>query len=105
MKDLDSINGQAKVLNWFMNQIRKTFITSDGVRVVLAHVNDISHDLGAPIVSVRRWVSFLIKKGYISRRKGPKGKILCNVYIVNPEYIIKGKLTSSEAYLQTGGKK
>lgn len=91
LEDLEIENGKAKLLFWFIDQIQDMRINQKPV--ILASAEMISKDLGCAVVSVRLWLSFLIKKGYISRHLTPDGKVLCNSYIVNPEYVIKGKLT------------
>lgn len=89
-EDLEIENGKAKLLFWFIDQVQDMRVNQ--VAVVHASADMISADLGCAVVSVRLWLSFLIKKGYIKRQFKPNGKVLCNSYIVNPEYIIKGKL-------------
>lgn len=90
IEDLGIENGKAKLLFWFIDQVQDMKINQEPV--IHASVDMISNDLGCAVVSVRLWLSFLIERGYIKRQLKPNGKILCNSYIVNPEYIIKGKL-------------
>lgn len=90
LEDLEIENGKAKLLFWFIDQIQDMKVNQ--TQTIHASADMISNDLGCAVVSVRLWLSFLIKKEYIKRQLKPNGKVLCNSYIVNPEYIIKGKL-------------
>lgn len=90
LEDLEIENGKAKLLFWFIDRVQDMRVNQKAV--ILASADMISKDLGCAVVSVRLWLSFLIKKGYIERHLTPDGKVLCNAYIVNSEYVIKGKL-------------
>lgn len=90
IEDLGIENGKAKLLFWFIDQIQGMRVNQ--VAIVVANAEMMSNDLGCAVVSVRKWLSFLIDKGYILRHVAPNGKILRNAYYVNPKYVIKGKL-------------
>lgn len=103
LEDLGSVSGRLKVLNWFMGHTKKT--SGTGTCVILAHVDDISKDVGHPVVSVRRWVSFLLEKGYIKKHQLFNGHVISNAYVVNPEYVTKGKLVrDKDEEVRYGGK-
>lgn len=93
--DTDIPAGKAKLLFWFMAQEQV-----GRADVIIATINMMSNDLGCSKIAVYRWLSCLIEKGYISRHKTPDGKVLHNTYIVNPEYINKGKLVIDKDEVQ-----
>ena len=90
IEDLGIENGKAKLLFWFIDQVQGMRINQ--IPIVVANAEMMSNDLGCAVVSVRKWLSFLIDRGYILRHVAPNGKILRNAYYVNPEYVLKGKL-------------
>ena len=87
-------NGRAMLLFWFINQIQDLRVNQ--IPIIMATTEMMSDDLGCSEISIKRWLSFLIEHDFISRRLTPKGKIMPNTYIINPAYIIKGKLSEME---------
>jgi len=94
LDDLEIESGKAKLLFWFIDQVQEMRINQEPV--IIATVEMISDDLGCAEISVRKWLAVLIEKGYVKRRLTPKGKILHNMYIINPGFVIKGKLSDIE---------
>ena len=91
IEDLEIESGKAKLLFWFIDQVQDMKVNQ--TQLIIATVKMMSIDLRCAEVSIRLWLSFLINKGYIKRHLTPDGKILCNTYIVNQNYVIKGKLS------------
>ena len=88
--DLGIESGKAKLLFWFIDRVQGMRINQEPV--IIATVEMISDDLKCAEISVRKWLAVLIEKGYVKRCLTPKGKILHNMYIINPGFVIKGKL-------------
>ena len=93
--DLGIESGKAKLLFWFIDQVQDMRVNQS--QIIIASVEMMSEDLKCAAVSVRKWLSFLIEKGYIKRHLTPSGKILQNTYTINQEYVIKGKLSDIES--------
>ena len=74
-------SGKAKLLFWFLNQ---PTINSEGCSVIIATADMMCEDLGCAEVSLRRWISYLIKGGYI-KRHAPRGNRINSVYVVIEE--------------------
>lgn len=94
LADLGIENGRAMLLFWFMNQVHNLKINQ--LPMVVATTDMMSKDLGCSEISIKRWLSFLIEKGFIKRYYTPTGRIIYNNYIINPSYMIKGKLSQME---------
>lgn len=94
LDDLEIESGKAKLLFWFIDQVQDLKVNQ--MPIIVASVNKISKDLGCANISVYKWLSLLIEKGYISKFKESDGKILQNTYRINPAFIIKGKLSEME---------
>ena len=94
IEDLEIESGKAKLLFWFIDQVQDMKVNQ--TQLIIATVKMMSIDLRCAEVSIRLWLSFLINKGYIKRHLTPDGKILCNTYIVNQNYVIKGKLSDMD---------
>ena len=92
--DLGIESGKAKLLFWFIDQVQDMKVNQ--TQLIIATVKMMSTDLRCAEVSIRLWLSFLINKGYIKRHLTPDGKVLCNTYIVNQNYVIKGKLSDMD---------
>ena len=80
LDDLEIENGKAKLLFWFLNQHRN--IRKGQKCLIIATVEMMSDDLGCAKISVSRWISFLIKNGYIKRHLSPSGQRINNIYEV-----------------------
>ena len=91
IKDLGIESGKAKLLFWFMDQIQEGRMNQ--LPIVLAPVDMVAQQLKCSEIAVRKWLRFLIEKKYIWKHTQPNGKIIFNAYVVNPEFIIKGKLS------------
>ena len=78
LNDLEVESGKAKLLFWFLNQ---PTINSEGCSVIIATADMMCEDLGCAEVSLRRWISYLIKGGYI-KRHAPRGNRINNVYVL-----------------------
>lgn len=94
LDDLEIESGKAKLLFWFIDQVQEMKINQEPV--IIATVEMISNDLKCAEISIRKWLALLIEKGYIRRHLTPNGKILHNMYIINPGFVIKGKLSDME---------
>ena len=80
LNDLEIESGKAKLLFWFLNQHRN--IRKGQKCLIIATVEMMSDDLGCAKISVSRWISFLIKNGYIKRHLSPSGQRINNIYEV-----------------------
>ena len=94
LDDLEIESGKAKLLFWFIDQVQGMRINQEPV--IVATVEMISDDLGCAEISARKWLAVLIEKGYVKKCLTPKGKVLHNMYIINPGFVIKGKLSDIE---------
>ena len=94
LEDLEIENGKAKLLFWFIDRVQGMRINQEPV--IIATVEMISDDLKCAEISVRKWLAVLIEKGYVKRCLTPKGKILHNMYIINPGFVIKGNISDMD---------
>ena len=95
IQDLEIENGKAKLLIWFMDQIQN--IAPNQIPVVVCPVEDIAEELKCSEVAVRKWLAFLIKKGYIKRKMRSNGRIQQNTYIINHTYFYRGVVNKMES--------
>ena len=93
LRDLEIESGRAKLLFWFIDQIQD--MRPNQTQIVIAPVKMISKALTCSDVSIKRWLTHLIKKQYILRHTQPDGTIINNTYVINNKYIIKGVLQDS----------
>jgi len=80
LNDLEIESGKAKLLFWFLNQHRN--VKKGQKCLIITTVGMISKDLRCAEISVSRWISFLIKNGYIKRHLTPNGRRVNNTYEV-----------------------
>ncbi len=89
IEDLQIDDGRLRLLFWFIKRVQD-FVQLNQEPVVLARVKTMAKDLNASVQSIRRWLAVLIERGYIQRHfQG--GQVMYNTYVVNKDYIYKGK--------------